>query len=263
MRTLLLSISFSLFFLACSAQMKVALLAGRANTVNIYSGEGTNFEVAGTVAKDEFFYCDSSSASAWCKVTLLKVDKNYRRVQGYMDKNYIRLTEQLPLPKQKALLKKALLKYYYLVDDYLKSSSHFDISKNCWNTKKDSLANLKIVRVLSDMAMKRYEPVLDILPVYICRSEDKKITQLFMDVLWIDRGSSKEEPSVAIGKTFICDPDFILAMLKRPVNQDFDKFIASHITLGLMKIFSTEGQAVPTDPKYIELMKKLQGAGYN
>jgi hypothetical protein len=239
----------------CQAQMKLAVTAGGMKTVTVFTGPDAGTAVTGSIGKGEFFYCESDAAGGWRKVQLLRRDKNYQVISGYAEDRHVRLAEELAPPAQRSLIRKTLLQYYKTVDHYIKTSAKAEKPELSRDATKDSMDNLRAIRELIQRTSQQYEPVLDILPAYICRTADKSTAQLFLDVLWMDRSSSNEVPVLAIAKCFACASGFLLEMLGRRINQDFDRFYAELISEGLQKLHTAEKLG---DKEFAELQKILQ-----
>ncbi|MCH7770143.1 MAG: hypothetical protein IIA49_03880 [Bacteroidetes bacterium] len=104
----------------------------------------------------------------------------------------------------------------------------------------------------------KYDPILQVIPKYFCKSKDKETIQLFFEAMRTDRGSANEMPSFTIGDCFVCAPDLIIGLLQQPNNQYKKQDIINHIEWGLINRFSINESAEPTNQEYLNLKKKLE-----
>ncbi|HYG14334.1 MAG TPA: SH3 domain-containing protein [Bacteroidia bacterium] len=248
MKTILPVLLVLLARVAFSADMKIARIEDKDHYTNIRAGQGTNFEILGTVDTNDLFYCEVSDSSGWYKALTYKRDKNNNQITGYMHKSRVRIIEQLPVAAQKNILVKVLSEEKRLGE----------IQNTAWEKGNwEDSAYRKAYRNAQFHSDCRYEPILEVLPVYFCKTKDKQILQLFFEVIWTNKGSASEIPAFAIGDCFVCEPGIIAQLILPVKNKEWKELIIEDIDWGLINRFSIGENEVPTDKKYIALKKRL------
>lgn len=251
---LLLILGFSV-----SAQMKIAQIDDKDGYSNIRNGQGTDFEIVGTVEKEDFFYCEISDSSDWYQVIALKWNRG-NQIKGFMHKSRIKIIENTSLFEQKKIIETTLLKHKQLAENFLESISKYDRTNNNWNSKNDSIAYLKSRSELESHSETKYDPILQILPSYFCNSNDKQTIKLFFDTMWADKGSANEMPSFSIGECFVCNSDLLIELLQQTNSKDKKTLLINQIDWGLKNVFWTEvdGENEPSSIEYETLITKLK-----
>lgn len=225
-------------------QDKLAIISDPDGYTNIRSGQGKEFPIVATIAKDEFFYCDWTT-SEWIKVVALKWQGG-NQVEGFIHKSRIQLIETLDTKRQQEILQAILTKQNTLADEFQKA----------WKSK-DSLAYRTTLRELELHSDIKYSPILDILPKYFCLTKDTILLKLFYAVMWSDKGSANETPSFTIGKCFICNADIVIAQLSKVSNKEQRKLILDNIEWGLLNNFDVDENGKSTNKEFIKLKGKL------
>ena len=207
------------------AQNKLAVINDPDGFTNVRSGPNKDFSIIDTLHKDDFFYFNFEGNSEWVKVTAY----TGRQIDGFIHKSKIQSVENLDIKKQKQLITQILDQERILADKFQKA----------WQSK-DSFAYRKAVRELESYSDIKYDPVLDFLPVYVCKTNDTEVLQLFFATLWADKGSANEMPSFSIGKCFVCKTDLIIEQIKRIKHKEQKKLIYDHIEWGLLNHFDID-----------------------
>lgn len=241
------------------AQMKIAQIEDKDGFTNIRNGQGTNFEIVGTIDKDDFFYCEISDTSDWYKIIALQWSRG-NQLTGFVHKSRIKIVEQLKLPEQKKIIDKTLKNHKLLAERFQQVTSQYDSENKKWNSTNDSLDYNRAISELETSSDTKYDLILQVLPLYFCTSKDRQTIQLFFDTMWADKGSANELPSFSIGACFVCEPNSIIELLQQPNNEDKKGCITNHIDWGLKNIFWTEkdGDHEPSSQEYKDIYKKLE-----
>jgi hypothetical protein len=226
-----------------AAEPKVAQINDPDGFTNIRKGPSKDTEITGKILKNDFFYCEVSYTSDWYKVTAQQWDGFGRQTSGYMHKSRIRIIEDTPLDEQKQIIEKVLLRHKELSD-----STHPFLKKKR-QSKKDSIEYKKLISESMDEVDKRFDPILEVLPKYFCKSKDSTIINLFFDTIWADKGSANESPSLSLGECFVCDSELILYLIKQIHHKDKRNFIIDDVEFGLDE---------STIPVYIKFERKLE-----
>src|SRR5258705_1459374 len=184
--------------LTSRAEMTLARISDKDGYVNIRNGQGNNFDVVGTIKTDEFFYAAVSDSDWW---EILSLQWKYStQVKGYVHKSRIQIIEWLSLKEQKKIIDGV---FYYYMQFRTGANKHYDTVKLKQEMNDDTLRS-----ALSEEGFyindTKYDPILSILPKYICQSKDTSTLQLFFSLLWEDRGSANESPSYSLGDSYIC-----------------------------------------------------------
>jgi hypothetical protein len=125
---------------------------------NVRSGPGKSFNVVDTLYKDDFFYFKFVENSDWAQVTAWKG----RQIEGFLHKSRIQEVKRLDVNKQKRLIIQVLDRHKNLADDF----------HHAWQLK-DSVAYGTSERTLGRHSDTRYDPILDVLPDYLCATSDE------------------------------------------------------------------------------------------
>ena len=248
MKTILPVLLVLLAGVAFSSDMKIARIEDEDNYTNIRAGRGTDFEILGTVDTNDLFYCEVSDSSGWYRVLTYKWDNNNNQIIGFMHKSRVRIIEQLPTAVQKNIMVKVLCEEKRLGE----------IQNTAWEKYNwEDSTYRKAYRDAQFHSDCRYEPILEVLPVYFCKTKDKQIIQLFFEVIWTNKGSASEVPDFAVGDCFVCEPEIIAQLVTTIENKELKELIIENIDWGLINRFSIDENEVPTNKKYIALKKKL------
>ena len=226
-----------LLFLFCSvslfAQGKLAIINDSDDYVNVRKGKGTNYEIITTINKDEFFYCDTATIkNKWIKITALQWH-NLEQVEGYVLRSRVQLVEKLDYKKQKELIIQVLNKHEQLKYEYRYNGAF----------RKEKYDYIKT----------KYDHIIEFLPIYFCYTQDTIIIQLFYKHM--DWGSVDDNPSVAIGKCYVCYPDLVLNQVKF-LEEYFKESIFDKIEWGLLFYFFGNDDE-NDDDEYNNLKTKL------
>jgi len=198
--------------------------------INVYKGNGTNYEIITRIGKDDFFYCDSVLNDEWVKITALEWTRNGEQVEGFVLKNSILLVENFGIEKQKELIIQVLSTQKQLSDDFNECYNVIDSGKK--------LEELNIRRKkMENYAELKYDPILDFLPTYFCQTKDTDILQLFYITMLANSGSANESPSFTIGKCYACEPDLVLNQIQYLESTEGKEFIFNKIEWGLENNF--------------------------
>jgi hypothetical protein len=226
------------------ASEKLAIINDPDGYTNIRSGQGIDFPVIATVNKDDFFYCDMSG-SAWLKVVTMQWKGDFQ-VKGYINRSKVQLVSELETDKQRELINHILTEQKTLAINFQKAC-----------TSHDSLAYATAVRALENYGNEKYEPILDILPSYFCKTKDVKMLALFCKTMWADGGTACETPSFVIGDCFVCQPDIVLNQLHRIKNKEERKLLLDDVEWGLLNHFDICEDCKSTNKELNSLKKKL------
>lgn len=244
LKTFILIIATILFSIDVIAKNKLAIINDSDGFTNIRSGKGAEFPIIGTIEKDEFFYCEDSD-SDWTKVIALKWQDG-KQIEGFIHKSRIQLIENLDSSKQKELLAQVLTNQQNLANKFQKAF----IYKNSSSYK----TAIKELELYSEI---KYSPILDILPLYYCRTKDSIMLELFYSTIWADKGSANEAPSYAIGYCFICQPELVLKQVRNLKSTEHRNLILNDIEWGLMCIFDVDQDEKSDNAEYNKLKKRL------
>jgi len=224
------------------AQTKLAIINDPDGFTFVRNGQGKDFSVVDTLYKEDFFYFEFVDSSDWVKISAWKG----RQIEGFIHNSRVQIVGNLSLQKQKELITKILNRQRILAISFY----------NAWKTK-DSIAYRKSIRELESYNDTKYDPILDILSKYICKTSDSNILQLFFATLLADKGSANELPSFSIGDCFICNPNFVIQQLAKINDKEEKMLICDHIEWGLINQFNIEEDKKSDNPEFNRLKKLL------
>lgn len=231
-----------LFSLTLFAENKLAIINDPNGFTFVRSGQGKDFKVVDTLFAEDFFYFQFIGKSEWAKITAWKG----RQIEGFVDKSRVQEVEKLDNKKQRDLITKILERHRILADNF----------QGAWKSK-DSLAYRTTVRLLEFHSDTKYDPILTILPKYLCSTNDIEVLQLFFATMWADQGSANEMPSFSIGDCFICNPDLVIEQLTNIKNIEQKKYIFEHIEWGLLNHFDVDEYENSNNKEFNKLKARL------
>jgi len=218
------------------AAHSLAIVKG-STIVNVYKGKGDSFPIVATIAKDEFFYCDSLQ-SEWVSVVVLKWSKGHQ-VKGYVHRTDIQLIDKLGLKQQQQIFIQVLRRQELLAGE-------FQVAYQ----RKDSAVYRKALASLEEHSDIKYSPVLGILPDYFCATKDIIVLKALFNTMLADHGSASEMPSYAVGWSFICQTELVSKALQALPQLQQKKLILDQIEFGVLN--NVDHLSVPQ----LELLKK-------
>ncbi len=242
MRNYILTLLTFFCSLTLFAENKLAIINDLDGFTYVRSGQGKDFIVVDTLFTDDFFYFQFIDNSEWVKVTAWKG----RQIEGFVHKSRVQEVEKLDSKKQRGLIAKTLERHRILADNF----------QNAWKSK-NSLAYRTTVRELEFFSDTKYDPILNILPKYICSTKDIEVLQLFFATMWADKGSANEIPSFSIGSCFICNPDLVIEQLAKINNIEQKTFIFDHIEWGLLNNFEVDENGKSNNKEFNKLKARL------
>ena len=250
-----------LFSFSAKAQSSPALINDPDGFTYIRSGKGTHFESIGKIEKDEFFYCDSTFTD-WWKVYVLKLDKqyHYNQLEGYVHKSRVQLLKDLSDTSQKSLINNTLSVFKKQVEIRLAFWNKYHQNKNKWKTSADSIASNKESEKCQFYSDSKYDPILNIIPQYFCKTKDTLMLQLFLATMWVDNGSANESPSYAIGLCFECQPELVIGLISKFKSKSKRDFFYDDIEFGLGDALDVDENGYSSNKEYPKLKKKLDNA---
>lgn len=217
------------------AGYKLAILKDPDGFSNVRNGPGNDFLIVDTLYTDDFLYFQFIENSEWAKISAWKG----RQIEGFIQLNKIQEVEKLENKIQQELIAKILNTRNKLKADFV------DFQKS-----KDSLAYINCLSELKFYSDTKLEPILEILPRYICSTQDTKILQLFFASYWADKGSLNEMPSLTMASFFICNPDLVIKQLNKINSIEQKKSILNHIYWGLINYYGIEENGKTNNKEY-------------
>ena len=218
---------------AFSQDWKPARISEKDGYALLREGQGKEFAVVDSIKADEYFYCKSSDSEWWA------VQHAYHgRLSGYIHKSRICLLESLPLKEMQNVIMTVFIKQEELAKEFVKSLAKIDKKTNNWKTEKDSVSNIESGRIKEIHSETHYNPILDILPLYYCRTKDTSVIIQLYKTLWTDGGSANEAPAWALGYCFVCEPELTSLSLKSLPNEIKEK-AKGMIAFGLNNVCKT------------------------
>ncbi len=194
----MMRLAFTFFFLLCNLNLaaqvvndhlefnlqdaKKGVINDPDGYTNIRSGQGTEFEVIGKLFEDEIFLYSPVDSSNWWVVY------KYWNLYGFVHKSRIKdistFTAQELKPKLSAIFRQELKLFRE------ESSEWMDFHEKTFNHS------------------------LGMFESYVCRTKDEEMFKLFISILQAEDGSADESPAFALGKVFLCQPDWVLSRIQ-------------------------------------------------
>ncbi len=166
-------------------------------------------EIVATLSIGELFYCNYSPDTEWLEVRYKMIHKNnVKQIEGYIHKNRVLLLKDLEEYQQKGIIADIFNRQIQLAEALNKDSTPSQLA----------LADYKLHSEIL------YLPILDLLPVYYCKTSDSEVLNLFFSVLWADRGSANEAPSWAFANCFVCFPKKVSNQIRK-INDTKEKSV--------------------------------------
>jgi len=201
----------------------------------VRSGQGKEFNVVDTLFADDIFDLQFINHSDWASVSIWKGKK----IEGFVHKSSIQEVEKLDPKNQKLLISKILDKHRILAGHFQKVM-----------TERDSLAIMAAIQELEYHSDTKYDPILSIIPKYVCITKDTEILDLLFATIWADRGSANEMPSFAIGSCFVCNPNLVIKQLTKIQNNEQKKILFDNIEWGLLNHFNIDNNGNPNNKEF-------------
>ena len=240
---------FITFTVLCSlttlAQDKLANINDADGFTNIRSGEGKEFEIVGTISKDDFFLC-SWTDSEWIRISGFRRQEG-DQLKGYVHKSRVRLIDELDSKSQLGILTSVLTKQKELADNFQK------VFKS-----KDDAAYKRRRTELELHSDSKYSPTLNFLSKYFCSKKDKGLLTLFYATIWSDKGSANELPSFAIAQCFICNSDIVTEELNKIRDKEELKLLTDDIEWGLLNHFNVDENGKSDNKEFNKLKFRLE-----
>lgn len=196
------------FGLVANAEMKLAYINDPDGFTNIRTGQGTQYAIAGTISKEEFFYCEQSGAEWW------KVQLNRWKgvpVEGYVHRSRVQFVHELPDKDIRQLFQSVFKLEGELGDTFSAAYQKYDEKRKRWPSISDSLAKERAVQRSESYDELRYTPLLEFFPSYFCRTRDTVLITTFFATCWSNTASANETPDFVAGDCYVCEPELILS----------------------------------------------------
>lgn len=202
-------LSFLIQFQSYSQDWKPARISDKDGYVLLREGPGKESSVIDTIKEQEYFYCIPSDSEWWEVIPFY-----HKNNAGYVHKSRICLLESLPLKEMKNAITTVFIKQERLAKAFVESVAKIDKKTNHWETEEDSVSYLESRTKKERHSETYYNPILDILPLYYCKTKDTAVIIQLYHTLWADRGSANEAPAWALGYCFVCEPELTALSLK-------------------------------------------------
>lgn len=202
-RLIIISFLFLPFTLAGQIMTRdVGLIHDSNGYTLIRKGISTSAPIKDTLFEKELFFFTPNDSTNWYEVhqTTVREPKSepinwlvYKRElesPGYVHKSRIRNIKSLDKATQ-----------VYFID----SLFQLEIDIHHGKYKLEDLLKNKTL-----MTVEFYHPVLDLLVYYLCRNDDKKILDLYFQLLTMLSGSPDEALRYPLGYLYLCIPDMII-----------------------------------------------------
>ena len=224
------------------ADNKLAIINDPDGYTNVRKGRGTNYKVVDTLFTEDFFYFEIADKSGWSKVIAWRG----KQIEGYVHKSKIQEVSKLTANKQKELITNALNRQKLLADNY----------QTAWQDG-DSLAYRKTMKELEFHSESKYDPVLNLLPEYFCKTGDVEVVNLFVTTIIADKSSASESPSFAIGACYICKSNEVNGQIGQLKNTEQKKQILDQIEWGLLNHFEVNEEGKSANKEFNKLKTML------
>jgi hypothetical protein len=197
---------------ANSQERKTGIINDPDGYTNIRTGKGSSFEVIEKLYTDELFaYVDSTNQN-WLKIWITKCNcdtphRLYNQIEGYVHRSRIQDVDELPRVKRKLLFSKIFETELELYNKFINATDR--------SSKEYQLLNGKR-KVFHDY---QFDGSLRSFTNYACEFKDEELVGQYINLMESQEGSADEAPTYALGRMFVCDPDWTF------------KQIRSHMTL--------------------------------
>ena len=231
---------FALSYFSLFGQNGPAIIKDKDGYTNLRKGPGTNFKVIDTLFNEDFFYYQYVGKGNWAKVSGWKG----KPLEGFIHTSRIQEIRNLKPLEQKEIILKVLNRQKVLAKRF----------RNAWKENK-KLNSFRIQ--LENYTDAKYDPLLDLVPEYFCKTNDSEIILAQFENLSANEGSANELPPISIGKCFICKPTSVIKELSKIKNLEKRKLILNHIEFGLVNEFLVDENGNSEDPEYNKLKNLL------
>lgn len=208
----ILFLSFLLFFYlsANSQERKTGIINDPDGYTNIRSGKGSSFEVIEKLYEDELFVYVDSADQNWLKVSITKCNcdtpyRLYNQIKGYVHRSRIKDVNELSKTKRKSLFAKIFETELELYNKIISATDR--------KSKEYKHLNGKI-KVFHDY---QFNASLTSFTNYVCEFKDEELVDQYMNLMESQEGSADEAPTYALGRMFVCDPDWTFKQIRKHI----------------------------------------------
>ena len=206
---------------------------------NVRVGKGTSFEVIDKLYTDELFTYVDSTDQGWLKIWITKCNcdtphRLYNQIEGYVHRSRIQDVDQLSPSKRKTLFSEIFKTELELYNTVIKSTDRKSKEYQQINGKR---------KVFHDY---QFDGSLRSFTTYVCEHKDAELTQQYMKLMITQEGSADEAPTYALGRLFICEPEWTMQQIKKHSS------LMNSLTWGIMNMV-TKDNAEQIKKKYNDL----------
>tara|TARA_Y100001934_G_scaffold17536_1_gene20819 strand:+ start:432 stop:1193 length:762 start_codon:yes stop_codon:yes gene_type:complete len=234
---LMLCFSFSML-----AQKGPAFLIDSLNFIEVRNGPGMQFHSIDTLFKGAIFYYQLEDESDWAWLSPWKGSQ----VEGFIPRSSIQDLSDLDSDSLRGLIMGILDRQRALAD-----------SLNFTLKGIDSLNSELIAEVLKQNTVRKYNPILQLIPDYFCTSKDLQLIDKLIATIWANRESVNEEPLYSLGACFICQPELLMKSLDKITNTEQKETILKQIEWAFLNHFEVDESGSSDNPNFKALMDRL------
>lgn len=231
--------------LSLSAQdWKTGIINDPDGYTNIRSGKGSNFEIVDKILTNELFsYVDSSNEN-WLMVKITKCNcdephRLYNEITGFVHRSRIQGLNELEQLARKKIFSEIF-------------STELDLYKQIMNSSEKETKEYKRIngkrKVFHDY---QFDASLVSFVKYLCEFKDTELMNEYLNLLEEEKGFADESPMFALGRIFICQPDWTFEQMTKHIG------LMKHFEWGFMNVIysKTESESNLYKIKYNQLRK--------
>ena len=194
---------------------------------NIRLGKGTSYEIIDKLYADDLFIYVDSTDQNWLKIWITKCNcdtprKPYNQIEGYVHRSRIQNLNRLPSKERKVLFSQIFKTELELYNAAINS------------TDKKSVEYEQLISKLKVFHDYQFDGSLKSFSYYICEHKDEELTEQYMKLMETQLGSADEAPTYALGRIFICEPEWTMQQIKS------HKSLLDKLTWGILNVVTKE-----------------------
>lgn len=184
-----------------SQEWKTGIINDSDGYVNIRTGKGANFGILDLLYPNEIFHYADSTGESWITIRTTKCNCNdphgfYSQVIGFVHRNNIEELDKLNVSVRKALFSEIFSTELHFYKQMINSSNQ---------TSRDNDTTSRKRIVFHDS---QFNGSLNAFTNYLCEFKDEELASQFVELLEEEIGSADESPTFALGRLFVCEPDW-------------------------------------------------------